>query len=837
MITPVATAVDRFGNVHVGGDFTLKLNVGQSTLSETLRPGSGPCSTLGDAFFVTLSDGVRECAKFDNKIGTLSWVNAAGGAFNTASNWSPARSPLPSDDLLLDLDQNYSILLDGTETANSLLVQGGFPVLEGRGKLNLESLGEGSCGPSLSVEEGGRLLLTNGAVGDGDVAVSARTVLVGAAEGAAQSSLVLFGSTLEAPTSISVARNGSIHSGDSGLDAPPGLLLTPSVIVGQGTPLPAAGFLLPSMELAGGAYDWESAEVGEESPGLLSLTGGGILNLQTLKLGQTPGQRGDVDLIGPSTQLISDTAGVGDTGPGRLRISNGASFTSDFLFVGIEESGDVLVEGRSAEDSPSTLTLSQARFGIEDAGLASLQISQGGAATVTADARFGIKGAAFLNLSDPETTLDITGTTTLGEEGNGNLAINTGAKVTLLGGLTLGAQNSGVGDLKVVGAFSSQLPSELSGEAITVGDAGQGTFEVRNGARARLSGDLEVASLPEGRGTVVLDGAPRTPPDAPVDDTITLASEGTLVLGAAGRATMNMLNGATAEFAAMRVGGGAQATPFTMESSSMTIATTSSSDELLGQVFIGGGEGRSVLELRRQSSLFVLPSPALLAAGDMFVQRNGLLRIDPSSVVSVREITVFGTLVGQVIEAASTLKQGDTSGGILGNVVISPEGTLALELTPGQAGPALSIAGNLTQGGTLEVRFLEGLEPTAGQELSLLDVNGATTGTFTRLSFPTRSSDFRGNVLLSTDGRLRLTIINPGTPVPFDTGEGEDEGDTEGSIEGTQEVEGEDAPQPITGCNGCQGGKSLLDPSSAAEWLLGISGLLLLLVTRSRSSG
>jgi hypothetical protein len=221
----------------------------------------------------------------------------------------------------------------------------------------------------------------------------------------------------------------------------------------------------------------------------------------------------------------------------------------------------------------------------------------------------------------------------------------------------------------------------------------------------------------------------------------------------------------------------------------------------------------------------------------MFVQRNGLLRIDPSSVVSVREITVFGTLVGQVIEAASTLKQGDTSGGILGNVVISPEGTLALELTPGQAGPALSIAGNLTQGGTLEVRFLEGLEPTAGQELSLLDVNGATTGTFTRLSFPTRSSDFRGNVLLSTDGRLRLTIINPGTPVPFDTGEGEDEGDTEGSIEGTQEVEGEDAPQPITGCNGCQGGKSLLDPSSAAEWLLGISGLLLLLVTRSRSSG
>ncbi len=779
------------------------------------------------------------CTSKDNKAGTLSWVNPADGAFDIASNWSPARSPLPSDDLLLDLDQNYSILLDGTETANSLLIQGGFPVLEGRGKLNLESLGEGSCGPSFSVEEGGRLLLTNGAAGDGDVTVSARTVLVGAAEGAAQSSLVLFGSTLEAPTSISVARNGSIHSGDAGLDAPPGLLLTPRVIVGQGTPLPADGFLLPSLELDGGAYDWDIAEVGEESPGLLSLSGGGILNLEILKLGQTPNQRGDVELSDPTTQLISDNAGVGDTGPGRLRISNGASFISNFLFLGIEESGDVLVEGRSAESSPSILSLSQARFGVEENGLASLQISQGGAATITGEARFGIKGAAFLTLADPESTLDIAGTTTLGEGGNGNLAINTGAKVTLLGALTLGAQASGVGDLKIEGAFNSELPAELSGEAITVGVAGEGTFEVRNGARARLSGDLEVASLPEGRGTVVLDGKPRTPIGAPVDDTITLASEGTLVLGAAGRATMNMLNGATAEFAAMRVGGGVQATRFTMESSSMTVATNSSSDELLGQVFIGGGEGRSVLELRRQSSLFVLSSPALLAAGDMFVQRNGLLRIDSSSVVSVREITVFGTLVGQVIEASTTPKQGETSGGIQGNVVISPEGTLALEFTAGQAGPALSITGNLTQDGTLEVRFLEDFEPFAGQILPLVDLSGESSGSFTAFRFPTRSNEFEGRVSASSTGSLELTVVNPGTAVPFDDGEGEQLIEGEGQDEGEEQAEGEGEPlqpQPIPGCNGCLGeNKGLPVSQQLGEWLLGLLSLGVLLAARYRN--
>jgi hypothetical protein len=149
------------------------------------------------------------------------------------------------------------------------------------------------------------------------------------------------------------------------------------------------------------------------------------------------------------------------------------------------------------------------------------------------------------------------------------------------------------------------------------------------------------------------------------------------------------------------------------------------------------------------------------------------------------------------------------------------------------------------------VRFLDGFEPTAGQVLPLLEVDGQTSGAFTGFRFPTRSTDFQGNIVQDENGGLQLTIVNPGTAVPFDTGEGEGEGQAEGEQEGAPEgsvdgegqtegegsAEGEDEPQPIPGCNGCKGGKSLLDPSAATEWLLGIASLLLLLATRPRSSG
>jgi hypothetical protein len=139
---------------------------------------------------------------------------------------------------------------------------------------------------------------------------------------------------------------------------------------------------------------------------------------------------------------------------------------------------------------------------------------------------------------------------------------------------------------------------------------------------------------------------------------------------------------------------------------------------------------------------------------------------------------------------------------------------------------------------------LEDFEPFAGQILPLVDLSGESSGSFTAFRFPTRSNDFEGNVSASSTGSLELTVVNPGTAVPFDDGEGEQpiegEGAKEGSLEGQidgeaqAEGEGETLPQPVPGCNGCQDGKSLLHPSAAGEWLIGIFSFALLLASRRR---
>ena len=779
----------------------------------------------------------------------LTWSNPSGGALLEASNWNPALSPGASDDLLLELAGNYPVLLNGPSSANSLLVQGGEPVLSGTGKLTLESLGEGTCGPTLSVQNGARLLLTDA---EGALSVSARTVLVGATEGAEQSALNLFGATLEAPTSLSIARNGSLVSGDalSGRTISPGLLLTPKVVIGQGPPAPVDSFVLPVMQLSGGAYDWTSLEVGEQSAGLLTLSSEANLTVQTLKVGQTPGQRGDVELRDRQTSLAAKDAGVGDTGPGRVAVSDGATFFTEFLFLGIGESGELLLDGKAPDGTSSSLSAEQGRLGANKQGLATLQLSQGASATFTGELRAGIEGTAFITVSDPDTRLDVLEKCTVGEAGNGNVDILTGAGASLLGQTTLGVQSTGVGDLKVEGAANTaQLPSSLEAASIIVGAAGQGSFDVRNGAKASLTGDLQVATQAEGRGRVLLDGPPLAPTGTLAPPT--LDCEGSLSLGEVGTATMDLVNGATAEFQALRVGGGAQPARLTLNTSSgIEVLAASAGDALAGQVFIGGGTGRSVLELKNDSSMLVFPGN-LPAAGDVFVQRNGLLRLDTSSSMAVQELFVVGTLIGKVVETGGGRKQAPANTGIQGNVEIAPEGTLVLEFSEGEVGEGLPISGSLIQSGTLEVRFLDGFEPTAGQVLPLLEVDGQTSGAFTGFRFPTRSTDFQGNIVQDENGGLQLTIVNPGTAVPFDTGEGEGEGQAEGEQEGAPEgsvdgegqtegegsAEGEDEPQPIPGCNGCKGGKSLLDPSAATEWLLGIASLLLLLATRPRSSG
>ncbi len=55
---------------------------------------------------------------------TNAWINAAGGTWSTAANWSQGRAPIPSDTVAIDLAGTYTVTLDQNFTGSLILLGG-----------------------------------------------------------------------------------------------------------------------------------------------------------------------------------------------------------------------------------------------------------------------------------------------------------------------------------------------------------------------------------------------------------------------------------------------------------------------------------------------------------------------------------------------------------------------------------------------------------------------------------------------------------------------------------------------------------------------------------------
>jgi Tol biopolymer transport system component len=60
----------------------------------------------------------------DTSSNIIAWINAAGGAWGTAANWSRNRVPLPTDSVVIDLAGTYTVRISGDVTAANLRVGG-----------------------------------------------------------------------------------------------------------------------------------------------------------------------------------------------------------------------------------------------------------------------------------------------------------------------------------------------------------------------------------------------------------------------------------------------------------------------------------------------------------------------------------------------------------------------------------------------------------------------------------------------------------------------------------------------------------------------------------------
>lgn len=142
-ITPAVqvTARDAVGNTATAFTGAVTIAIGNNTGGATLAGPTTVNAVAGVATFAGLSlnlvsTGYTLTASASGVTGATSaafaivpalneWTNAAGGLWSAPANWSLARAPRPSDDVVIALPGTYAVTLDTTFTGTLLTVGGG----------------------------------------------------------------------------------------------------------------------------------------------------------------------------------------------------------------------------------------------------------------------------------------------------------------------------------------------------------------------------------------------------------------------------------------------------------------------------------------------------------------------------------------------------------------------------------------------------------------------------------------------------------------------------------------------------------------------------------------
>ncbi len=237
----VVTAMDAFGNTATtfAGNVTVAIgsNPGGATLSGTATvaavAGVATFNNLtitarGAGYTITASaagvTGATSLA-FDISALTLSWINAAGGLWSSAANWSLGRVPQTTDSVVIALPGTYTVTLDATFSASFLIVGGAT----GTQTLSLSSR-------TLTVS-GSMMVAANG------VFSATSSTVAGAGTVTNQGAVNLISSTISGPLDNqgllliggTVALNGALTTGaGSTLRVQGGLASTGSLTVANG---------------------------------------------------------------------------------------------------------------------------------------------------------------------------------------------------------------------------------------------------------------------------------------------------------------------------------------------------------------------------------------------------------------------------------------------------------------------------------------------------------------------------------------------------------------------------------------------------------------------------
>jgi T5SS/PEP-CTERM-associated repeat protein len=197
---------------------------------------------------------------------------------------------------------------------------------------------------------------------------------------------------------------------------------------GSGISIGAGGIEISTMSVGSGSgvLNTGGLVVGDGGKGILSITEGSTFTTGSIEIGLQAAAQGKVTVDGSSSKLKSDgftTVGDGATGAlflpgGTLSVTNGANFMTAGLTIGSQAGsrGYVSVDG-------STLTDSQ-HLAVGKNGTDTLSVSNGGKISVGGSTDIGSGAAIYVSGSDPFKSLaNFTGGLGVGVTSDGALTV------------------------------------------------------------------------------------------------------------------------------------------------------------------------------------------------------------------------------------------------------------------------------------------------------------------------------------------------------------------------------------------------------------------------------
>lgn len=517
------------GTAYAG---TLKL---QSTAAAASFQQTGGTLSAGS---LELSSLAGQNASFVQTAGTAQINQLEVGSTNTSLG-TPAASFVSLSGAGSQLNGTGAFIV-GSAGAGAVTVQGGARWNSAGGVVGaaadglvtitgLGSLASASGGITVGMPGGsGRIVLDQGARLQGtSLSLNNAPALYGGALGAA---LDMGGS------STTASFTGAVLVGDMGrgrLSVHDGATLT-----SQSGDAGANALYRGNVDLSGGASWIVSSSLALGSRGVSSVTvdSGALLKANTLSMGTEGGARGVLSVSGYGSRLrtAGDTS-IGGTGWATVSLLSGASAE-----LGATQLGFGLSDGENSIElhGASQLTVNgNLVLGLVSNGV--VRADGGSQIQINGDAKVAYSGpgSGRVLLSGTGTRWSQTGVLSVGLLGLGNFTASQGAQVQIGQNLNVG-KSGGSGSLMLDG-----LGTSLLGKVASVGEQGEGSLSMLGGASAQFDGSLSFGSGPQGRGSLNLGGTGTS-----------LTASGSLVLGAGGTAALYLGEGGQLQTGSAQIG-------------------------------------------------------------------------------------------------------------------------------------------------------------------------------------------------------------------------------------------------------------------------------------------